>query len=64
LSDLPEIPDVGGSAINPEATVKQFEEFCQIGGKGAIIFGHGFAEMGRHDLEERLVHISRRHKVA
>jgi len=64
LSDLPEVPDVGVFAINPEATVKQFEEFCQIGGKGAIIFSDGFAEMGRHDLEESLVRISRKHNVA
>jgi acyl-CoA synthetase (NDP forming) len=64
LGDLPEVPDVGVFAINPEATGKQFEEFCQIGGKGAIIFSDGFAEMGRHDLEKRLVRISRKHNVA
>jgi acyl-CoA synthetase (NDP forming) len=63
LSDLPEVPDVGVFAINSEATVSHFEEFCQMGGKGAIIFSDGFAEMGRHDLEDRLVRISREHNV-
>jgi len=63
LSDLPEVPDVGVFAINSEATVKHFEEFCEIGGKGAIIFSDGFAEIGRHDLEDRLVRISRKYNV-
>ena len=64
LNDLPEIPDVGVFAVNSERTVSIFEEFCKLGGKGAIIFSDGFAEMGRNDLEEKLVEISEKYKVA
>lgn len=63
LKDLPEAPDVAVFAVNSEATVKTFEEFCELGGKGAVIFSDGFAESGRHDLENRLVEISRAHNV-
>jgi 3-hydroxypropionyl-CoA synthetase (ADP-forming) len=64
LKDLPEIPEVAVFAVSSEKTVDIFEEFCQMGGKGAIIFSDGFAEMGRHDLEKRLVEIGERYKVA
>lgn len=64
LSDLPEVPDVGVFAINAEETVRCFEEFCQMGGKGAIIFSDGFAESGRTDLEDRLVSLSKKYNVA
>ncbi len=63
LKDLPEAPDVAVFAVNAEATVETFETFCQIGGKGAVIFSDGFAESGRHDLEDRLLEISKRHNV-
>ncbi len=64
LQDLPVIPEVAVFAVSSEKTVTIFEEFCKIGGKGAIIFSDGFAEMGRNDLEERLVEISEKYKVA
>jgi len=64
LSELPEAPDVAVFAINSEATVQCFEELCRIGGKGAIIFSDGFAEVGRNDLEDRLVSLSREYNVA
>ncbi|TKB25252.1 CoA-binding protein [Desulfopila sp. IMCC35006] len=64
LKDLPEIPEVGVFAVNSERTVAIFEEFCRMGGKGAIIFSDGFAEMGRKELEEQLVAISETYKVA
>ncbi|MDY0189104.1 MAG: acetate--CoA ligase family protein [Desulfuromonas sp.] len=64
LSSLPEIPDVGVFAINAEETVRCFEEFCKMGGKGAIIFSDGFAESGRSDLEDRLVALSEQYNVA
>ncbi len=64
LSDLPEVPEVGVFAINSEATVRVFEEFCELGGKGAIIFSDGFAEIGRQDLEDRLLALSRQFGVA
>jgi len=35
-----------------------------MGGKGAMIFSDGFAEMGRNDLEEKLVEISETYNVA
>lgn len=64
LSSLPEVPDVGVFAINAEETVRCFEEFCKMGGKGAIIFSDGFAESGRSDLEERLIELSKEYNVA
>lgn len=64
LQDLPEVPEVCVFAVNSEKTVAIFEAFCKLGGKGAIIFSDGFAEMGRNDLEERLIHLSETHEVA
>jgi len=64
LHDLPETPDVGVFAVSSERTVQIFEDFCKMGGKGAIIFSDGFAEMGRQDLEKKLVEISETYKVA
>ncbi len=64
LHELPEIPEVCVFAVNAERTVAIFEDFCKLGGKGAIIFSDGFAEMGRADLEEKLVALSDAYKVA
>lgn len=63
LKDLPEPVDVGVFAVGPEATIQGFQELCEMGGKGAIIVSDGFAEIGRSDLEDQLVQISRRHDV-
>ncbi len=64
LSALPEVPEVCVFAVSSERTVSIFEEFCKLGGKGAIIFSDGFAEMGRKDLEEKLIRLSETYKVA
>ncbi|MCG8683231.1 MAG: acetate--CoA ligase family protein [Desulfobacterales bacterium] len=64
LADLPEVPDVCVFAVSSERTVSIFEELCKLGGKGAIIFSDGFAEMGRADLEEKLINLSETYKVA
>lgn len=64
LQDLPEVPDVGIFAVNAERTVQIFEDFCKLGGKGAIIFSDGFAEAGRKDLEEKLTRLSDEYNVA
>lgn len=64
LQALPEVPEVGVFAVNSEKTVAIFEDFCLMGGKGAIIFSDGFAEMGRKDLEAQLVAISEKYQVA
>jgi len=64
LHQLPEVPEVGVFAVNSERTVSIFREFCEMGGKGAIIFSDGFAEMGRGDLEEKLRAIAEQHRVA
>jgi 3-hydroxypropionyl-CoA synthetase (ADP-forming) len=63
LDALPETPDVAVFAVRPELTISGFERFCELGGKGAIIVSDGFAEVGRHDLEDRLKAISRKHNV-
>lgn len=64
FESLPEAPDLGVFAINAEATVKSFEQFCKTGGRGAIIFSDGFAEIGRKDLENRLLELSMKYDVA
>jgi 3-hydroxypropionyl-CoA synthetase (ADP-forming) len=58
LKDLPEVPDVGVFAVSPERTIENFEAFCKMGGKGAVIVSDGFAEIGRRDLEDKLIAIS------
>ncbi|MFP4445326.1 MAG: acetate--CoA ligase family protein, partial [Desulfosudaceae bacterium] len=64
IESLPEAPDLGVFAINAEATVKSFEQFCRAGGRGAIIFSDGFAEIGRQDLEDKLLELSIQYDVA
>jgi len=64
LDDLPEVPDICVFAVNSEKTVLIFEQFCKLGGKGAIIFSDGFAEIGRFDLKEKLIHLSQTYNVA
>ncbi|WP_320043413.1 acetate--CoA ligase family protein [uncultured Desulfobacter sp.] len=64
LADLPEVPDLCVFAVNSEKTVSIFEQFCKLGGKGAIIFSDGFAEIGRFDLKEKLISLSKTYKVA
>ena len=64
VKDLPEAPDVGVFLIHAEAVVHEFEEFCKIGGKGAIIISDGFAEAGRKDLDEKLFELSRTYGVS
>jgi 3-hydroxypropionyl-CoA synthetase (ADP-forming) len=64
LQDLPEVPEVGIFAVNAERTVRIFEDFCKMGGKGAIIFSDGFAEIGRQELEDRLMELSDLYNVA
>ena len=64
LRDLPEPPDVCIFLIPAESTVYEFEEFCKIGGKGAIIISDGFAEVGRKDLDDKLFELSRKYGVA
>ena len=63
LASLPEVPDVCVFAVRPDLTIKGFREFCELGGKGAIIVSDGFAESGRHDLEGELQGISEQHNV-
>ena len=64
FASLPDAPDVAVFAVNPEATVAGFEEFCKRGGKGAIIVSDGFSEAGRNDLESRLAALSEQYRVA
>ena len=64
VKDLPEAPDVGIFLINAEGVVYEFEEFCKIGGKGAIILSDGFAEVGRKDLDDKLLELSQKYGVA
>lgn len=63
LKHLPQIPDVGVFAVSPERVIESFREFCEIGGRSAIVVSDGFAEVGRNDLEHQLLEISQKHDV-
>ena len=63
FTDLPHPADVAVFAVAPETTIASFRQFCETGGKGAIIVSDGFAEIGRTDLEEELRAISDKHGV-
>jgi len=63
LKDLPEVPEIGVFAVNPERTIGAFEELCTMGGRSAVIVSDGFAEIGRSDLENKLKEISKKHGV-
>ena len=64
LQSLPEVPELAVFVVNSETVVREFEKFCLAGGKGAIIISDGFAESGRHELEERLKTLSHDHGVS
>ncbi|HSB82618.1 MAG TPA: acetate--CoA ligase family protein [Candidatus Methylomirabilis sp.] len=61
--DLPTPADVAVFAVAPETTIASFRQFCETGGKGAIVVSDGFAEIGRSDLEDELRAISEQHGV-
>ncbi|MBD3868024.1 MAG: acetate--CoA ligase family protein [Acidobacteria bacterium] len=61
LEDLPEPAEVGVFVTGAEKTPALFEQFCEQGGRGAVIVSDGFAEIGRSDLEDELVATSRKH---
>ena len=61
LAELPEPVEVGVFVTGAEKTPALFDEFCRLGGRGAVIVSDGFAEIGRKDLEDELVATSRRH---
>jgi 3-hydroxypropionyl-CoA synthetase (ADP-forming) len=63
FGDLPAPADVAVFATAPETTIGSFRQFCEAGGKGAIVVSDGFAEIGRTDLEEQLRAISEEHGV-
>ena len=63
FKDLPEPAEVAVFAVAPEPTIEGFREFCQSGGKGAVIISDGFAEFGRTDLEDRLRSLGEEHDV-
>jgi len=45
--DLPARAEVAVFATAPETTIASFRQFCEAGGKGAIVVSDGFAEIGR-----------------
>jgi acyl-CoA synthetase (NDP forming) len=61
LEALPQTPDIAVFATGAQATADLFEQFCEMGGKGAVIVSDGFREVGRGDLEDRLIETSRAH---
>lgn len=63
FASLPEPPDVAVFAVAPPRTISGFRDFCERGGKGAVIVSDGFAEAGHADLEQELRDISDKHDV-
>jgi len=63
FADLPRPVDVAVFAVAPETTIASFRQFCETGGKGAIIVSDGFAEIGRTDLEDELRAVAERYDV-
>ncbi len=63
IDELPDVPDLAVFAVNPEDVVSGFRQFCELGGRGAIIVSDGFAESGRKDLEMELIKTAEEHKV-
>jgi len=63
IRSVPEPVDVAVFAVPPHDTIRGFKEFCECGGKGALIVSDGYAEIGRPDLEDQLKAISDRHGV-
>ena len=63
FKNLPGPVEVAIFAVAPETTIASFRQFCETGGKGAIVVSDGFAEIGRTDLEEELRAISEKHGV-
>lgn len=63
IKSIPEQVDVAVFAVTPPATIRGFKEFCECGGKGALIVSDGYAEIGRPDLEEQLRAIANQYGV-
>ena len=63
VSAVPEPIDVAVFAVSPNDTIKGFGEFCERGGKGAVIVSDGYAEIGRSDLEDQLRTTAHEHGV-
>ena len=60
---IPEPVDVAVYAVSPHDTIRGFQEFCECGGKAAVIVSDGYAEIGRSDLEDQLKTASEKHGV-
>jgi len=64
LRCYPSILDIEGEvelavvAVPAEATLKVMEEAAEKGVKGAVVISGGFSEVGRRDLEEKLVQVA------
>ena len=61
IHEVPERVDLAVLAIRSDYVPETIEECIDAGVNGAIVISGGFAETGRHDLQERLVAISREH---
>ncbi|MHA1756834.1 MAG: CoA-binding protein, partial [Promethearchaeota archaeon] len=60
LDDLPEIPDILTIAVSAQDTIKYLEQCVDLGIKGCIVIGGGFAEIGGEGikLQKRLEKIA------
>ena len=65
LSTLPEVPELAVIAVSAKNTLDVMKEIGQIGVKGAIVIGGGFAEIGEKgiQLQDQLVRIAEEYHV-
>jgi acetate---CoA ligase (ADP-forming) len=59
IADVPEPVDVVVIATKAEFVPQVMEECIRAGAKGAVIVSGGFSEIGRRDLQERIVSMAR-----
>jgi len=66
LDKLPEIPDLLTIAVGPKATLNYVEQCVDLGIKGVVVIGGGFAEVGGEGikLQERLSKIAFENDIA
>ncbi|MGO4889423.1 acetate--CoA ligase family protein [Anaerobacillus sp. MEB173] len=55
IQDLPNVPDVAFVSVRGEKTIEIVQQLNTLGTAGCVCYAAGFAEIGAHDLQEKLV---------
>lgn len=59
IEDVPDSIDLVEIVVSAPAVPSVMEQAVEKGARGAIIISSGFAEVGRHDLQDQVVNIAR-----